>query len=96
MGIGFQKSHGFEIRQNNGCYLQDVPSAVKLSALNTLIYLITLILRLLFTALIAIMYLPKYANGDPRNVALIGHWDGWQPFSTSIKHSCGMLKILAI
>ena len=34
-------------------------------------------------------YCPKYAYGDPRNIALIGHWDGWQPFSTSAKHSCG-------
>ena len=34
---------------------------------------------------------PSYAFGDPRNIALIGHWDGWQPFSTSIKHSCGRL-----
>ncbi len=32
---------------------------------------------------------PQYASGDPRNIALIGHWDGWQPFSTSNKHSCG-------
>ena len=32
----------------------------------------------------------KYASGDPRNIALIGHWDGWQPFSTSLRHSCGM------
>jgi len=31
-----------------------------------------------------------YATGDPRNIALIAHWDGWQPFSTSLKHSCGM------
>ena len=29
------------------------------------------------------------ATGDPRNIALIGHWDGWQPFSTSSKHSSG-------
>lgn len=36
--------------------------------------------------------LPQYAHGDPRNIALLGHWDGWQPFSTSIKHSCGMLS----
>ena len=35
-------------------------------------------------------YLPQCAYGDPRNIALIGHWDGWQPYSTSIKHSCGM------
>ena len=35
-------------------------------------------------------HVPLYTNGDPRNIALIGHWDGWQPFSTSIKHSCGM------
>ena len=34
-------------------------------------------------------HIPKYANGDPRNLALIAHWDGWQPFATSIKHSCG-------
>uniref|UniRef100_A0A1X7T4Y9 Uncharacterized protein n=1 Tax=Amphimedon queenslandica TaxID=400682 RepID=A0A1X7T4Y9_AMPQE len=31
----------------------------------------------------------QHARGDPRNIAFIGHWDGWQPFSTSIKHSCG-------
>ena len=36
---------------------------------------------------------PKYARDDTRNLALIGHWDGWQPFSTSIKHSCGMYNI---
>lgn len=35
-------------------------------------------------------HVPKYTSGDPRNNALIGHWDGWQPFSTSLKHSCGM------
>lgn len=28
--------------------------------------------------------------GDPRNIALIGHWDGWQPFSLSTKHSSGI------
>ena len=32
---------------------------------------------------------PQYARGDPRNLALIGHWDGRQPFSSSNKHSCG-------
>ena len=35
-------------------------------------------------------HIPKYAKGDPRNIALIGHWDGWQPFRTSGNHSCGM------
>ena len=39
-------------------------------------------------------HLPKSTRGDPRNIALIGHWDGWQPFSTSSKHSCGKYKIL--
>ena len=34
-------------------------------------------------------HLPQYTIGDPRNLALLGHWDGWQPFSTSNKHSCG-------
>ena len=37
---------------------------------------------------------PKFAHGDPRNIALIGHWDGWQPFSTSGKHGCGKLSVL--
>ena len=34
----------------------------------------------------------KIATGDPRNVALIGHWDGWQPFSTSSKHGSGKVS----
>lgn len=32
---------------------------------------------------------PKYTNGEPRNIALIGHWDGWQPFGNPGSHSCG-------
>ena len=32
---------------------------------------------------------PRYANGDPRKLAVISHWDGWKPFSSSNKHSCG-------
>lgn len=32
----------------------------------------------------------KIATGDPTNIALIGHWDGWQPFSTSSKHGSGI------
>ena len=36
----------------------------------------------------------QYARGDPRNIALNGHWDGWQPFSTSAKHSCGNYKLV--
>ena len=23
--------------------------------------------------------IPNIVHGDPRNIALIGHWDGWQP-----------------
>ena len=34
-------------------------------------------------------HIPRYARGDPRNLALIGHFDGWQPFNSSVKHSCG-------
>ena len=30
-------------------------------------------------------------KGDPRNIALMGHYDGWQPFVTSSKHSSGEL-----
>ena len=36
----------------------------------------------------------KTTFGDPRNIALIGHWDGWQPFSSSTKHSSGMVGII--
>eukprot|EP00731_Ephydatia_muelleri_P005339 Em0002g1515a len=36
---------------------------------------------------------PKVTSGGPRNIALIGHWDGWQPFSTSCKHSCGAIEV---
>ena len=32
---------------------------------------------------------PQYAKGDPRNLVLIGHWDGFQPFRSTGKHSCG-------
>ena len=32
---------------------------------------------------------PCYSRGDPRNSALIGHWDGWQPFGYPGTHSCG-------
>ncbi len=35
---------------------------------------------------------PVQASGDPIYIALLGHWDGWQPFSSSGKHSCGMSK----
>lgn len=34
---------------------------------------------------------PQYARGEPRNIALIGHWDGWQPFGYPGSHSCGKL-----
>lgn len=36
------------------------------------------------------MHAPVYTKGDPRNIALIGHWDGWQPFGYPGTHSCGM------
>ena len=35
-------------------------------------------------------HLPKETFGNPRNIALIGHWDLWQPFSTTCNHSCGL------
>ena len=34
----------------------------------------------------------KTATGSPLNLALIGHWDGWQPFKTGTK-SCGSIEI---
>ena len=33
-------------------------------------------------------HIPRYAIGDPRNIVLIGHWDGWQPFGSTGQHSC--------
>jgi len=43
-------------------------------------------------------YVVRKAKGDPRNIALLGHWDGWQPFSSS-SHSSGMyisLKLYSV
>lgn len=34
----------------------------------------------------------KFARGEPRNIALLGHWDGWQPFGSPGRNSCGELK----
>ena len=34
-------------------------------------------------------YKPRYARGDPQNIAFIGHLDGWQPFGSPGSHSCG-------
>lgn len=31
----------------------------------------------------------QYVNGDPRNIVLMGHWDGWLPFQGSKNHGCG-------
>lgn len=34
----------------------------------------------------------EVTSGSPLNLALIGHWDGWQPFNTSGR-SCGSLEV---
>lgn len=34
-------------------------------------------------------HMPSFTKGNPRNIALIGHWDGWQPFGYPGSHSCG-------
>ena len=39
---------------------------------------------------------PKFAWGEPRNIALIGHWDGWQPFGSPGQHSCGECKAVIL
>ena len=36
-------------------------------------------------------YQAMFVQGEPRNIALIGHWDGWQPFGAPGQHSCGKL-----
>ena len=33
------------------------------------------------------------ARGDPRNIALIGYWDGWYPFQSKSSHSCGAIEV---
>ena len=33
------------------------------------------------------------AYGDPRNIALIGHWDGWYPFRGKSSHTCGAIDV---
>lgn len=30
-----------------------------------------------------------FVKGDPRNITLMGHWDGWLPFQGSKHHGCG-------
>ena len=34
----------------------------------------------------------EMARGSPLNLALIGHWDGWQPFGTSFR-GCGSFEV---
>ena len=38
------------------------------------------------------MHKPEYANGDPRNLAFIGHWDGCSPYKHS-NHSSGAIEV---
>ena len=33
------------------------------------------------------------AKGNPRNIALIGHQDGWYPFPSKANHSCGAIEV---
>ena len=34
----------------------------------------------------------QFAHGSPLNLALIGHWDGWQPFGSSLR-GCGSFEV---
>ena len=38
-------------------------------------------------------HVPKYVNGDPRNIGYIAHWDGVSPFGTSGGHSTGAIDV---
>ena len=33
------------------------------------------------------------AKGDPRNMALMGRWDGWYPFHSKSSHCCGAIDV---
>lgn len=35
-----------------------------------------------------------FVSGEPRNIALIAHWDGWQSFGSPGRHSCGKWRTL--
>lgn len=37
-------------------------------------------------------YKVKHAKGDPRNLAYIGHWDGWSPYKSG-NHKCGAIEV---
>ena len=37
-------------------------------------------------------YKVKHVKGDPRNLAYIGHWDGWSPYK-SRDHKCGGIEV---
>ena len=41
-------------------------------------------------------YEVRRATGNPRNIALIRHWDGWQPFSMTCKRSLSMQLYIAM
>lgn len=36
------------------------------------------------------------AEGDPRNIALMGYWDGWYPFHSKSSHSCGAIDVSVV
>jgi len=38
------------------------------------------------------VHFSQTAHDSPLNLALIGHWDGWQPFGTSYK-GCGSIEV---
>ena len=36
------------------------------------------------------------AKGDPRNKALMEHWDGWYPFHSKSSYSCGAIDVSVV
>ena len=36
---------------------------------------------------------PEFATGDPRNIGLIGHFDGWKPGFGNSKHGSGRERL---
>jgi predicted RNA-binding Zn-ribbon protein involved in translation (DUF1610 family) len=33
-------------------------------------------------------------TGSPVNQMILGHWDGWKPFTTSNSHACGSIEVM--
>ena len=86
------KCHGFGTQSLSGCYHAVVNALVLLSVKKksgTPLKDMECMHLQCDECWTKIDYQAKFARGEPRNIALIRHWDGWQPFGAPGQHSCG-------